>query len=422
MDPKKDLRIRELSRPKVSKDSKAGYHSIQRKFVIEGDKASKVGILGQEDGFPLFLEVGTEDEEFSGYYLVDQALEGSPGTMDKANLTRTYVEIRDTWNSETVTESTSLKKVTRSYVVLRSSHSRGYTPENFAKHPTQTSDNYDAWEYIPIVVQATKPQQKNYSEYVNSASSSPGSLSPPSLGTTPLYNAISNSGGVFKYLESSVKVDHTSPGIDLWSVSWVCPVDAFWSTATTSKSVRSIDLPAVVDFDERGMEVFDMGSSGGGNVAAQAWQYNFFTVGDSVPAEMINYMGGTGSTTTPCINLDFHFMGYEGTSRSHSFKQLMRNAVWRKSTRGTITFPTSTGARVVVATKRSFGYDFNYSCGSDAPALFQGMPISRAGGRIDYSSQLADSGSNSSRIATQIAPVASHKGERIWKISITFVS
>jgi hypothetical protein len=342
--------------------------------------------------------------------------------MNKANLTRTYVEIRDTWNSETVSESSNLKKVTRSYVVLRKNHAKGYSSVNFSKHPTQTSDNYDAWEYLPKVILETKPKDEDFSSYVISATTSPGSLAPPVLSGVPLFNAISDTGGAFKYLESNVKVDHTSPGIDIWSVSWVCPVNAFWSTATTSKSLRNVDLPAVVDFDERGLEVFDMGSAGGGNVATQAWQYNFFTVGESIPAEMVSYMGGSGTTSTPCINLDFHFMGYEGTSRSHSFKQLMRNAVWRKSTRGTITFPTSQGDRVVVANKRAFGYDFNYSCGSGAPALFQGMPISRAGGRIDYSSQLTGSDSNSSRIATQIAPIASHKGERIWKISITFVS
>ena len=224
MDPKKDLRIRELGRPKVSKDSKAGYNSIQRKFVVEGDKASRVGILGREDGFPLFLEVGTEDEEFTGYHLVDQSLEGSPNTMNKANLTRTYVEIRDTWNSETVSESSNLKKVTRSYVVLRKNHAKGYSSVNFSKHPTPTSDNYDAWEYLPKVILETKPKDEDFSSYVISATTSPGSLAPPVLSGVPLFNAISDTGGAFKYLESNVKVDHTSPGIDIWSVSWVCPV------------------------------------------------------------------------------------------------------------------------------------------------------------------------------------------------------
>ena len=159
-------------------------------------------------------------------------------------------------------------------------------------------------------------------------------------------------------------------------------------------------------------------------MATQAWQFIFFTVGPSVPSDLVMYMGGSSSSSSPTVNLDFHFVGFEGTARSFVFKQQIRNAIWRRSTKGDIYFPVSGGGSPVkVAEKKPFHITFNYDYCGKSPAKFQNSPIMRAGGRIDYSSSYAPAAAGySSRIGTQITPVHSFKGNRIWKVAITFVS
>ena len=65
---KKDLTIRILGRPQVSKDDAVGYQRISRQYVVEGYRASYAGINDEDN--PLFIAVGTEDEEFEGHYLI----------------------------------------------------------------------------------------------------------------------------------------------------------------------------------------------------------------------------------------------------------------------------------------------------------------------------------------------------------------
>ena len=81
----KDLTIRLLGRPQVSKDSVAGFQKLVRKYVVEGSRASKSGI--EDENSPLFLAVGTQDEEFADHFLVNQQLQGNPSSMEKAMLT-----------------------------------------------------------------------------------------------------------------------------------------------------------------------------------------------------------------------------------------------------------------------------------------------------------------------------------------------
>ena len=83
-----DLTIRLLGRPKVTEDNQAGFNTVVRKYVVQGPRASKAGI--EDVNNPLFLPVGTDDEEFAGYNLVSQAIEPT-SSMDKAFLNRTYV-------------------------------------------------------------------------------------------------------------------------------------------------------------------------------------------------------------------------------------------------------------------------------------------------------------------------------------------
>ena len=139
----KDLRIRLLGRPQVTEDSTLGFRKITRRYVIEGIKASKQGLLGTLDKIALFGEMGDADEEFIDHYLVNQRIEPSK-SVDKAYLVREYAHVRDTWNSESITESGDLKRLTRRYVVLRKgNHQRGYSNAEWEKHPENTGVTID---------------------------------------------------------------------------------------------------------------------------------------------------------------------------------------------------------------------------------------------------------------------------------------
>ena len=134
----RDLLIRLLGRPQVTEDSALGYRKITRRYVVEGNRASKEGIEGDvTKGIDaLFLAVGTPDEEFTDHYLVNQRIEPSK-TVDKAYLIREYAHIRDSWASESASESGDLKKITRRYTVLRANHSLGYDTNEWNRHPTK---------------------------------------------------------------------------------------------------------------------------------------------------------------------------------------------------------------------------------------------------------------------------------------------
>ena len=72
-----DYSIRLVGRPKLEEDSKLGFQKLTRAYIVEGPKASKLGMDGTLDGIPLFRTVGEPDEEFADYCLIDQQL--SPG-------------------------------------------------------------------------------------------------------------------------------------------------------------------------------------------------------------------------------------------------------------------------------------------------------------------------------------------------------
>ena len=120
----KDLTIRLLGRPQITKDDQAGYQRLVRQYVVEGHRVSKAEL--RKTNNPLHLDVGTPDEEFSDHYLVDQKLSPKQGSMDVAYLTREFVQIRDTWSSESFSQSRGFKRISRQYVALRAVHDQGY--------------------------------------------------------------------------------------------------------------------------------------------------------------------------------------------------------------------------------------------------------------------------------------------------------
>jgi len=170
-----DLRIRQIGRAKIEKDSAAGFQKLTRKYAVEGPKASKVGLDGSQDGVALFREYGEPDEEFSDHYLINQSV--TPGaTVDKATLTREYAQIRDTWYGLQTSESGQLKKMTRKFVVIKNSNhilsqlgtpNLGYDTEAWSLHPKtgqNSPDEADNWDMLPTIVKETEPVNVSYAD------------------------------------------------------------------------------------------------------------------------------------------------------------------------------------------------------------------------------------------------------------------
>jgi len=170
-----DLRIRQIGRAKIEKDSAAGFQKLTRKYAVEGPKASKIGLDGSLDGVALFREYGEPDEEFTDHYLINQAI--APGTtVDKATLTRQYAQLRDTWYGLQTSESGQLKKMTRKFVVIKNSNhilsqlgapNLGYDTEAWSLHPKtgqNSPDEADNWDMLPTIVKQTEPVNVSYAD------------------------------------------------------------------------------------------------------------------------------------------------------------------------------------------------------------------------------------------------------------------
>lgn len=195
----RDLTIRILGRPQVTKDDAIGYQRISRQYVVEGYRASYAGI--NDAANPLFLAVGTEDEEFKGHYLVDQKISPKQGSVDSAYLTREFVEIRPTWSSEQFSQSNGFQRCNRTFVALRAVNSLGYSEENFQYHPeVSPQKDENPWKYAPTVVLDSEPTLSEEFDIPKGIN----------------FNQ--------KWSRVSISVDTKSPGIDVWNVSWVSPI------------------------------------------------------------------------------------------------------------------------------------------------------------------------------------------------------
>jgi len=196
-----DLTLRLIGRPQVSQNSEVGYRTLKRKYVVQGSRVNFTELDRFEN--PLFLEVGTEDEEFKGFYLVNQALQPAESTLEKAYLVREYIEVKKTWVSESSSNSGTLGVLTRRYVVLKAVHPLGYGVQEFARHPDSYGNGLqkDPWEYLPNVVIQSEPS--NNGEFLF---------------------ALCDTSVSYDWVRQNVSVDTSSKGIDIWSVSWVEPI------------------------------------------------------------------------------------------------------------------------------------------------------------------------------------------------------
>jgi len=463
----KDLTIRLVGRPKVTKDSSLGFNRLARKYVVQGPRASKQGIEDPQN--PLFLAVGTPDDEFGDdYVLVNQAIEPS-SSIEKAVLNRDYVEIRDTWHSESVSESGDLKKLQRKYTVLRAQHSKGYGAIEWATHPHNSNiSNIDPWDYLPEVIKSTEPGTLGYNVFGN-AGNTPEGLKQPmvelngvsvansvSINNEPhasLSDALSHARAIgfltAGWVRASATVDTSNPGVDVWSISWVAPVTDYWTSHEGKKSnPGSSAPPSLFDFDSNGVKVLRLGKSAKGGTSQVVYKtYISFVVGSDPGKELSSFFNGGGATLGPAVSMDFHFVGIDGNNKIASFRQALPNT-WKKiDTTDGIKFPSSgTGVKagspkpsgdgnyseadeiadqgdIKVAEGTAKSYIFNYVHKKDDPyPMYQGQPIMRTGGRMDWTHYYDSSSNYSSTGGSSIAPIFSHGNTRIWKIKTVFIS
>lgn len=464
----RDLTIRPLGRPKVSKDNQAGFQRVARRYIVQGPRASNAGIVDANN--PLFLPVGTADEEFTDHLLTNQQIEPSQGSMDKAYLVREFTEIRNTWSSESVNESGDLRRLQRKYAVVRAQHSRGYGATEWINHPhNSSSPSNDPWDYLPEVIKATEPTSTGYGLFSN-AGNTPLGLKPPmietngvSFGTLPIVSIhsephvslgsalayVATGLGDLSWLRATVTVDSSNPGIDIWSVSWAAPVTDYWTSKEGKKSNGGSSAPpSYFDFDHNGVKLLKLGKKASGGTSQVVYKtYISFVVGSDPGKELSSLFNGGGSTLGSAVSMDFHFVGIDGNSRTASFRQAMPNTWKAIDTTDGIKFPSSgtgvkegdpkpggggnytvedeiaDGADIKVAEGTAKSYIFNYTHQKDEPyPLYQGQPIMRTAGRMDWTHYYDRSSSYSSTGGSSIAPIFSHGNQRIWKIQTVFIS
>jgi hypothetical protein len=480
----KDLTIRLLGRPTVTEDSLVGFHKLARKYVVQGHRACKVGL--DDPSNPLFLPVGTADEEFTDYYLTNQRLETVQGSMEKANLLREFVDIRDTWSSESISEGGDLKKMSRRYVVLRAEHDRGYDATSWASHPHNSSvDENDPWDYLPKVIKDTEPVAVSYEDNApvanlfSNASDTPSSILTPnvSVGGTPtvlttVLASISTADNLsIKWLRATANVDISNPGVDIWHVSWAAPVTDHWRSGSGGGRGSGGNFPNLVEFDHNGIKNHKFGSTSGGSGPSVMQSYISYVVGEVAGDAWSSYFSMGGAK--PSVSMDF-FMEYVDGGGT-GFKQSMPNSLYMYSTQAYIAFPsnphtdnpTTSGSNVdgiKVATARPFAFIFRYlesqtitvdasfdpantvttvtehrwdadnddiyeapgssgAYGVNHP-YYQTKAIKRAGGKINWSHAINSSqfAQHSQNSGSSIQPIFSHGKERIWKIVLTFVN
>ena len=438
----RDLTIRPLGRPKVSKDNQAGFSTLVRRYVAQGPRASKAGI--EDATNPLFLPVGSTDEEFTEYKLVDQQIEPAQGSMDKAYVSRTFVDLRERWVSESITQTPDLTKINRKFVVLRGQNDTyGYSASAWAKHPsnaTVKNNSEDPWDYIPAQVSLGRPAT-NSIDLSNSADDG--------LTYTPYVSINGTSQSFSDYLTSEVSttdmgiwlpgkasVQMSSPGLDLWDVEWVTHGEPYWTFGTTSqRGGGKSQAMTIVDFDHRGLKLSTVGGSGGSSITAvKAKTYNFFVVASELPESVAQVAGGSSSSgsSSPSVKLSFKIRNYEGGTASYS--QFIKNAVWTINTSEILHFPSLTGGTLPVGSKDPYILKFDegpfLSSGSDVLPInglpmFQGEPISHIGGQITWTGTQLNITSNntyvSNIVSTKISPIHNYGATKIWKVQTAYV-
>lgn len=449
----KDLTIRLLGRPQVTKDDQVGYHKVTRQYVIEGDRAEYAQINDPEN--PLFLPVGTEDEEFVGHYLVDQKINPAQGSVNKAYLVRVFAELRDTYVQETVQASNDLRRVRRTYVVLRAQHPFGYGAASWANHPQNplnVSDHtYEPWEYAPSVI--VSPDSPSYKTSEFTVNGKIPTFDSPQDDTTAHQSVYQTLIGFSEFnnalwIKGGAQVSMSQPGVDVWSVEWITHSNSYLSSGIKRTGSASFKPPNVVYLDHNGLDIRDFSSAGGSGTSQlrQVSSHVAFFVAEQVPDGLLNYWGGS-TNFSPSVMLDFYLEGFQ---HNNGFNQhrLMRNTVYQINTDDFIRFPkkggntSSSNDSVEVADKNPGGIIFKGSFldtvkqtetypidgGSesvpeyDSSQLphFKGKPIIHAGGKISWNRPLVVLLNYATLIGVSVTPIAASSDKndlrKIWRV------
>jgi hypothetical protein len=447
----KDLTIRLAGRPKVSQDSPLGYKRLVRKFAVSGYRASKAGI--EDPSNPLFLPVGTPDEEFPDHYLVNQQLEPAK-TMDNAALVREFVKFRDTYHSETTSESGDFKRLARKFTVLRREHAVGYGDDSWDNHPQgkQDSDKSDdPWDYLPNVVLANEPVEVSYQDTGNSSGlfsevgNTPAGLETPKVSIATVQvslsnlmsDAATNDSLDIKWLRANAQVDMSNPGVDVWTVSWVAPVTDHWASGSRASGSRKSPIPTMVSFDFQGMKIMKFGSTASSGGPSTMHTYTSYVVGET-PGATLTSSFGSSSNIQPSVSMDFNIVPQRGGWGAASFSHKLANAFYIQDTQAYLRFPEWYGdidndnAGTAVSKKVPYGMEFKYNNQEGFSAHpdqagnlchYKYSPIIGAGGNITWSHTYLTGLSGFSQIVgSSIKPIFSHNKERVWKISLVFAS
>jgi len=463
----RDLTIRPLGRPKISEDNALGFKRLSRKFVVEGPRVCKIEI--EKAVNPLFLAVGTPDEEFTDHLLVTQQIEPAPSTLDKAYLTREYVQIRSTFSSESTSESGDFKRINRKYTVLRSQHAQGYGAAAWGNHPHNNvgGQSNDPWDYLPNVVLATEPVAVSYTDNGGGTAifgrsvNVPGNLAMPMINNVSLSDSLTGAAGAdnlsVSWVRSTAQVDTSNPGVDVWSVGWVAPVLDHWTAGNGKGGSKSFQNPAMIHFDENGLRKYAFGVNGAQGPTVM-YSYISYVVGDD-PGTTLSSWYGTGSVQ-PTTTMDFYLAHIDGNNRTSTFKHQFANAFYVQDTTDGIEFPDKNGDDVKVADEIPYQIIFDYeyatedavegsfdSTGGRAAGAYAALPksskqaamaaykgftempmfqkqkIIKAAGVISFSHTYVrlGGGGGSAPMGNSIKPIFSHGSKKIWKIVLTYV-
>ena len=442
----RDLTIRLLGRPQVSTDQRTGLKKLVRKYVIEGPRASKAGI--EDANFPIFLPGGSTDEEFTDYFLTNQMLAPASGSLDKAYLTREFLQLKTAPITQDRIETNDLIRVRKRFAVLRSDHASVGYGSAWANHPSQGGTSSNPWDYAPPNAKAS-PDAVSY-DYDTLASGSGLADNPVVITYDALGQQVETNFGSFlnttlsgsgNWLQGLASVARAGSELDIWTLEWVTHSTPYWTIGTTSLRNSASSARRKIDFDHYGLSILDEGGTVSGSALTKAKTFVSFVVAEKVPEDLSEIAGGAyTSTRNASVNVDLFIEDAEG--KSWAMKQNFKNAVWTSSTNATIKFPSAAGNDVVVANSANHRYEFNFNAmnsddvtpndtyTTDAKLdisklpIFQMKPIRKIGGRISWT-MTSRTGSattgNVSNTSTRIAPIFSGEGKKIWKIAITYV-
>tara|TARA_Y100000004_G_scaffold195539_1_gene262816 strand:+ start:400 stop:1698 length:1299 start_codon:yes stop_codon:yes gene_type:complete len=429
----KDLTIRLLGRPQVSKDSVAGFQKLVRKYVVEGSRASKSGI--EDENSPLFLAVGTQDEEFADHFLVNQQLQGNPSSMEKAMLTREYVELRNKFHSETFVQTNDLVKVNRKYTVLRNNDPTYGYGDNWANHPYNGGSSVP-WSYAPpqIVPPGNNTHYSLNTNFTVNGASPQVSLATGATDLSTLLSGVNYQG----WLRGKASVQAVNPGLDAWDVEYVAPVEPY-DTVGTSKGAGSKSVAfTVVGFDTNGIKLSKLGTVASGSSFIMTKTHVAYHIGENLPTDLGNIGGSSGSGyTTSSVSFDIALMDDDG--RKYSIQRMIPTAVFDTSSINDLKNIKNSEGEVmgdqVVDDGPSYGVNLIYNphAQSSTPInelskssmpLFQSTPHSSMVGSISWTRRLFDptgGGSYLSATTVRVTPIFSYGKEKIWKIETTYI-